>query len=396
MRPVLLFFPLIFIFVACKTIENPIESSYHQKKTENDFELDYSDDKLEIIVPKWYKNHKSAVSITYDAAWEGSESYLEHLYDVINEIRRRGMNIDFECVTSKYDNPAGQKYLETMKELNRSGIHFFGHGHEHIQYDLVDYDSAFYNMGKCFNLMKGWGLNPKTYAYPGSSYRKESTRRACRDAGFIGGRGGYKRVDSAYIHQFQLRDEDFRFGLPSLVMGKVEGAYHDHAGVEKIINNAHENESWIIFMYHNIGISGSYGWYEWEQFIKDLDLLERLDYWSVNMDDAICYIQERNNLSINLKCITEKGNELKYKFVWSDSLDNKIYNHPLSLRIRMKNNNIVDKVLLDKDSSIATVSINGSIIELEVYPDEKEHLITILNRQGNNKIRSFDSAGNME
>ncbi|MDP3442586.1 MAG: hypothetical protein Q8T08_06945, partial [Ignavibacteria bacterium] len=168
------------------------------------------------------------------------------------------------------------------------------------------------------------------------------------------------------------------FRLPAMAMAhEYDEYFQNHGEVQKIINTAIEKGSWIIFMYHNIGIKGTWGWYEWEEFIKDLELLKKLDYWYVNLDDAICYIQERNALRVHYTCVESSGNSLKYKFIWSDNLNNNIYNKPLTFRIELKNNRIVESIILDDNSPISVLSISGSTIYLEIYPNEKECLLNI-------------------
>lgn len=152
----------LFFFITCERNKNPFSIQ------REDIVQEYSDSCLVINVPKWYNNHKAAVSITYDAAWGmKDDQYRNKLNSVVNEIIKRNMKMDFECVTVLYDKPEYQKYLDQMKnELHPKGIHFFGHGHYHINYDEVSYDSAFASMKKCFKLMTEWGLKPKVYAYP--------------------------------------------------------------------------------------------------------------------------------------------------------------------------------------------------------------------------------------
>lgn len=368
---------LLFLIIVLFCLSCEINESVDQ--TNSDFIYKFSDNYLEFSVAKWYKNHKAAVSLTYDAAWEGDEEHRNKLFSVVNEIKARKMKIDFECVSAKYTDSDGLEYLDIMRALLHNGIHFYGHGHEHIQYDYLSYDSTLLSMGKCYRLMEEWGLKPKAYAYPGSSYKEQSTRNACKDAGFIGARGASVIEDSLYIFQYKLKNESFLYGLPSIVMGHdFEEYYQNHDEVKSVINTANENESWIIFMYHNIGLRGRYAWYEWKDFIADLELLEKLDFWYVNLDDAICYIQERNNLIVKSNLVAAMDDTLKYNFVWSDNLNNSIYDHPISFRIELKNDEVVKEVLLNDNSNISIININGAFIDLEIYPDEEIHLLTIL------------------
>ena len=176
-----------------------------------------------------------------------------------------------------------------------------------------------------------------------------------------------------------LKDDDFLYGLPGIVMGHDDEVYYqDHEEVKPVINMGAVKESWIVFMYHNIGFEGAYAWYSFNDFLKDLDLLKSLDYWAVNMDDAICYIQEYNNLNIEYTLIDSTPELCTYKFVWSDNLDNEIYDHPLSLKINFDGHNSIRNILLDMNTNISIISTDSTTINMDIYPDEKEHLMTII------------------
>jgi|GEM_PF-4352961 len=58
-----------------------------------------------------------------------------------------------------------------------------GRARRHLPYDDYDYLVTYINMKKCFDLMEEAGLRPRAYAYPQSSYSKESTRTAHRVGG---------------------------------------------------------------------------------------------------------------------------------------------------------------------------------------------------------------------
>ncbi|MDP3445514.1 MAG: hypothetical protein Q8T08_21860, partial [Ignavibacteria bacterium] len=76
-RNFLLLIVLLNIFISCGKIEDLVgtENRIGEESNKN-ISYKYADDNLELSIPLWYNNHKAAVSITYDAAWEGTEEYM--------------------------------------------------------------------------------------------------------------------------------------------------------------------------------------------------------------------------------------------------------------------------------------------------------------------------------
>ena len=122
-----------------------------------------------VEVQKWYGGHKAAVSITYDALW-GHWRTDKKIKNTVNAVLNRNLHIDFEMVTARYDNPE-YKFIvtEIREEIIPKGIHFFGHGHEHVYHDSLSFESAYKSFKMCYDLMDQWGLEPRAYGYPHNS-----------------------------------------------------------------------------------------------------------------------------------------------------------------------------------------------------------------------------------
>jgi len=152
--------------------------------------------KITVRVEKWYAGHKSAVSLTLDGPWSPYGPYQK----VVEDVLKRNLHMDFEIVTSFYQSPDRLPIVDKMREdLIPHGIHFFGHGHWHINHDKAGYDSSYVSFKKCYDLMKEWGLNPKAYAYPYSAGHRAETQQANHDAGFLFARGGTYDFDKFFI-----------------------------------------------------------------------------------------------------------------------------------------------------------------------------------------------------
>jgi hypothetical protein len=199
----LLFFILSIpiILISCNENKNPV-------KPDNDFTVNNT---FQVSVLKWYDGHKAAVSITYDSSWCANEKVIQ----VANAVTDRKMHMDFEVVTATFNKPEKLFRVTQMREqLIPQGIHFYGHGHEHVNHDKLDFEAAYNSFKLCYNLMDEWGLEPKAYGYPGSSGYKPSTQLAVKLAGFICARGVTVSPDSFYICPDEKKEPLNWFYLP--------------------------------------------------------------------------------------------------------------------------------------------------------------------------------------
>jgi hypothetical protein len=137
--------------------------------------VENGDTVLSLSALKWRGGAPAAVSITYDAPWGGHEDH--HL--ATDAVLARGLTMDIELVSAKLLLPKMAPFVKVYREeLLPQGIHFFGHGHTHALHDTMEFDAAYASFSENFAYMQLWGLNPKAYAYPGSSGRRLSARGA--------------------------------------------------------------------------------------------------------------------------------------------------------------------------------------------------------------------------
>ena len=280
---------LVLVILSCFLILNSCttKAPSEPKNSTSDFD---------VKVLKWFDGHKSAVSITYDAAW-GNNPMLQNAVD---EILQRNLTMDFELVTKNYNNPDKYHLIEEFKtNLMPYGIHFYGHGNRHINHDSLSYSEAYDDFKLCFDLMKSWDLNPSAYAYPGARGYLIRTQLANKNAGFICARGATVDPSKFYISPDTKTEPDNWFYLPAVFIGTQDTVLiNNHAEMQVVFNSALQKSAWIILMYHSIGIVGGWGYYPFAEFIKDLDYIKSEDFWSGNMDMVAKYIKERNNLVV--------------------------------------------------------------------------------------------------
>ena len=243
---------------------------------------------LTIAALKWKGGARASVSITYDDPDQRLAT------DAVIE---RGMRLDLELVSSMYAKTEFHHWIDTYKrDLVPHGIRFFGHGHTHAFHDTMTFDEAYESFKTNFDFMKEWGLNPKAYAYPGSSGKRRSTQLANRLAGFICARGSTIEWNEYFIAPHAETEPQSWYFLPSVVMGNASNWYIDvHEKLVPILDEAVAQGAWVILTYHSIGIPQGWSYYPIDDFRQDLEAIQTRNIWNANMDAAAAYLAERNS-----------------------------------------------------------------------------------------------------
>lgn len=316
-------------------------------------------------VTKWFGGRRAAVSITYDSAYGTWPVHFETAQMVVD----RGLHMDHEIVTAFYRAPRW-KYLVPVlsRDLMPRGINLFGHGHRHVDHDSLTYDEALANMRQCYVQMEEWGFRPRAYSYPHSRGYEEETQRACRDAGFICARGSTIDLSEVFICPDEATEPENWYYLPAASVGAYIQFYlKTHADLVPVLDEALDRTAWVVLMYHAIGQPAGWGYYPIWDFRRDLDKIAASDFWSVNMDDAAAYVQERNAARIWLTSASDNGD---VTLIVDDGLDDEIYDHPLTVQLDLNPAMAVETVVVTSGAGPAReLTIESGRVQLDVVPD---------------------------
>ncbi|MCC7261733.1 MAG: hypothetical protein IT369_04330 [Candidatus Latescibacteria bacterium] len=332
---------------------------------------------LELEVLKWPQGRRAAVSITYDAPFGTNPGH--HL--ATDAVLARGLTMDIEMVTAIFQEPKNRHLLEDIQnQLVPRGIHFFGHGHRHINHDSLSYEENLDDFGRCFELMTEWGLRPRAYAYPGSAGRLATTQQANHDAGFVCARGM-----SVTPAEYSICPDDTTapanwYYLPSVVVSQGESASYvnSYEELEPILAEALQRRAWVILMHHAVGIPEGWGYFPLAEFERELDFLAGHDFWSGNMDMTALYIKERNAFAPRLQRVGKKQGHREFSLVLADGLDNTTYDQPLTFELRFDTRLKGDS--LHVEPAIAGRSdfpLIERALRLEAVPDEQAYLLSL-------------------
>lgn len=339
-------------------------------------EPDNFNSEINVKVLKWFNGHKAAVTINYDAGWNIHPTYEK----TVNEVMQRNLTMDWELITSNYMSPERYSLIENFKtNLMSHGIHFFGHGHRHINHDSLNFNEAYEDFKLCFDLMTEWGLKPSVYAYPGSLGYLARTQLANMLAGFISARGGRTTIDEFFICPDNKTEPDNWYYLPSAIIASENSAYiNNDAEIQYILNLTLDKTAWIILMYHSIGFVGGYHYYPMDEFVKDLDFIAANDFWCGNMDLVVKYIKERNNFNFKETFISSNSEMSSYKVEFFDNLENEMYNQPLSIEFEMNGESFRSIKLVSPEGSEVQNEVTNGFVTFNIIPDEKEYIVHLV------------------
>lgn len=336
---------------------------------------------MDIKIAKWLNNKTAAITLTYDSG----TPERSHNQPVNQLLIENDMTIDYEIVTALY-NKYPNKMTFLRDELVPLGFGYFGHGHEHINHDEVNYEEAYESFKKCYDSMNEWGLKPVAYAYPNGAGWKSTTRQALEDAGFLCGRMHSLglMVNPYILPGEELYIEDW-YKLPTLVMQGYE-----YNQCDKCVNNNEElipyldenllKKTWIMLTYHSIGVENGLGYFPIDEFEKNLNTIKEYDFWQASMSEAVLYIKERANTVVDTTIIRNKKSVVTgIEFRLIDNLPNELYDQELTLLFNIPNKWINKSIgLFLQDSLIQSYKFENFEAMISIPPDEEKYKLSII------------------
>lgn len=298
---------------------------------------------LNASVAKWHDDRTAAVSITYDIPF-----FPWGEPDVNDYIIEQGLVIGYELVTGStywgqplYSGRNDSRLVYLFKKLIPQGFGYFGHGHNHIDHDILSYDDALKSFQANYETMKEWGLKPVAYSYPRNAGKDEETQRALEASGFLSGRLQTFEPDRFYNIPDDSKVPDDWFELMAVPMQSIEFStesfdpchecVNDNNELKPILDEALNRTAWVILVYHNIGNPNGFGWYDWGEFQKDMQSIVNRDFWTAPMNDITLYAREREKAKIEVEVLGSEDDPERIEMTVSDGLDNAVFDQPLTV-----------------------------------------------------------------
>ena len=378
---------LISLFLSCDRASQPTRYEKHPtpsgKITTSSSSQKFSGyhgsrELFSINAPKWKNGHRGAISITYDAPWG-----INPVFSLATDAAiQRGLKMDVEIVSEKLLFYSRFPIIAKMRtELIPNGIGVFGHGHSHIDHDALGFHDAYRSFQHNFNLMRKWGLNPKVYAYPLFAGREQRTQAANRQAGFIAARGGTEDPDSYYLCETEPCKPDSWFNLPSVIMGSANSRHiSNHNRLLPILHETLSRRAWTILTYHSIGNPDGWGYYEYNEFLKDLDFIKNNDFWSGNFAAVTSYAIQRKGLQIQIGRYFGRAFPKQFEIYIGDGLDNTIYSEPLTLDFSFDESLSVQSVRIQPSPTVGDTifTVDQNRLRLHVVPRERQYTLSFI------------------
>ena len=362
---------------------------------------------LNASVAKWFDNHASAISITNDD-WpiRGREP------DIDSYVMEHGLVMGYEISTGNsfygdrlFSGPDDERIVYLMSELVPRGFGYFGHGHNHIDHDELSYEEALESFQDNYDTMQDWGMKPVAYAYPRSAGHEEETQRALRASGFLSGRlltgkpGAFYGLPARMARYFRqlvrgtanpgkfynlpgsrLAPDNW-FGLWSLEMQSIEfqgcdACINDNDELVPILDEALVQTAWIILTYHAIGKPEWFGWYDWDEFRKDVQSIAARDFWTAPMNDITLYVRERENAVLTVEPATGSTGTESIEITLSDGLDNIRFNQPLTILFEQPTDWVGRPFTISQDGELLDELVfDTRAVALSLKPNERPYAL---------------------
>ena len=321
------------------------------------------DSSVSVTIAKWFNNHSAAISITNDDTF-GSAAQKEAQKFLIEN----NMSMDYEVVTSAWDQDM-QSTNYFMNNLVPYGFGYYGHGHYHINHDLLSYADDYKDFKTCYDTMKSFGMKPVAYAYPGGFGYHIATQNALRDAGFLSARMFEKLdfLDPFIVPGDQTEPKNW-YELPTLIMQSI-----DYNGCVVCVNNTEDlipyldecikQTAWIILSYHAINNTSAFGYYFLPDMLKDFAAIHQRDFWVSSMNQVTLYVRERAQAKASVSWISSDFNLVdSVKINIDDNLPDDIYYQPLTVIFKLPSYWINNKIDLVENNTVKE--------QLEFYNNE--------------------------
>lgn len=316
------------------------------------------DSAVSSVITKWYDNHSAAIVITNDAGLADPKEYQVQEFAHSKEVV-----MNYEMVTSGFVGNQ-DKIDKIFNQLFKFGHGIYGHGHWHYNHDQLNYDEAYNSFYKCFKSMDSLELGVVTYAYPGGNGYKLRTRDALKDAGFLAGRyfDQLGHLDPYIVPEDETTPRDW-YSLPTLVMqdygyDACDICINNTAELIPFLDKTIELNALIIITYHAIDQYNQYGFYNFENYKKDIIAVSERDFWTARFNDAVLYIYQRESAEAEVIWHFNEDEIVdEISVTVSDQFgDNETYNQPLTL--------LFDVPLHWKDKKIKVTQENKLIFEM--------------------------------
>lgn len=182
--------------------------------------------------------------------------------------------------------------------------------------------------------------------------------------------------------------------IDSISCGSL-GSVNSLQDFQTTATNALNQSGWTVYLLHGVDDDGGYSPISSETLQASVDFFveNKATYWVDTFGNVARYIKERDDVSVTETTVTDEQINLTV----SDTLDDSIYNHPLSIRRVLPENWPAAQVAQNGTSipsKILTVD-SQQYLQFEVTPDSGDISITLLDSRPQIAIENNHQSGQL-
>lgn len=291
---------------------------------------------IDYRIAPWYQFKQAACSLTFD------DGTLDQYMIAYPELERRNIKATFFLITffreKGYwdDYPVRRSLLswDQAREIAFSGHEIGSHGQSHVQL-LEETDIVEDELRDSRNRIKREIPWQRVIIFAWPYWRSDDDSRYLAQRNYIGARTGVV-ISDKYIE----RHDSIPGCTPADLFQINSFAAREADSIESwriLCDRILDKGGWFVPSFHGIDDGhidrDALGWeaISLSRFRLALDYLQQQDFWMVAFGSALRYIRERDASSLTMFNQTDRS----YIMVLEDNLDDHIYNHPLSLKVKL-------------------------------------------------------------
>lgn len=332
---------------------------------------------IEGKICNWNGDKKAAVVLTFDD-WSPGQFPI-----VTPELAQRNINGTFFVIiktVAAWNHP----WSDVMQEV-QNGNEIGNHTYTHPDLTTKASDSLEIEIRNAKSIMES-NLSPYkvlTFAYPygagaGNTAKEIEIRDSIKASGHIAARSVFPPTN--YTYNFAVTDDDY-YKIQTFTMSGSVTLSSYFAQIQNVINGG----GLLTYLYHSVDDATNSHNDTWYNQVKQDQLQKQLDtliyvkdkVWITTFEQAIKY--HRENKCATLSEIQAPANS-KWIIDLSDTLNDNIYDQPLSIKLKM--NGINYNNITQNGTPLTIDSIYNDTILFHAIPDRGQIILEVSNSTG--------------
>jgi len=255
-------------------------------KTDIEFQISVSDDN--VTWTNWTGLSKGLVTLTFD---DGNLSHYTNAFPAMDTFGYKGV----AYVISYYINASNHMDSTQLLELQNKGWEIGGHSKTHPDLTSLSRSEIITEINDSYQNLTDYGLTQKHFAYPYGDY----------DINVIDVLSDYYKTARTILNGYNFYNRKYRL--------KDQDGSNGVSAVQGYIDKAANDSSWLILLFHEIGVPGGESNVDLDDFNTILNYLNSSNVDVVTIDEALGNISYTNNLGEQIRAQNKRY--IKYRAI---------------------------------------------------------------------------------